>query len=177
MNREAKTILLRTEHSKNKEPRLLPLAGGLAEIIARRWQARTIEDPDGSTRLAEFVFHCGNGAPVGDFRHAWAAACKKAGMPGLLFHDLRRSAVRNYDRSGIRQAVAMKITDHKTLSVYQRYRIVNERDLESALSQTQAALAQSKERRVVVIRCPSRPRSIQNSASSKRSCSIATTPS
>jgi len=45
----------------------------------------------------------------------------------------------------------MKITGHKTLSVHQRYRIVNEHDLESALMQTQAALAQSKERRVVPI--------------------------
>ena len=45
----------------------------------------------------------------------------------------------------------MKITGHKTLSVYQRYRIVNERDLESAPLQTQAALGQRKERRVVPI--------------------------
>lgn len=151
VNREATTILLRQEHSKNKESRLLPLVGELAEIIERRWQARVIEDDDGSTRLAEFVFHCSDGSAVGDFRHAWATACTKAGMPGLLFHDLRRSAVRNFDRSGVGQAVAMKITGHKTLSVYQRYRIVNEKDMQEALQRTQAALAESKGRRVVPI--------------------------
>jgi integrase len=151
VNREADTILLRSEHSKNKEPRLLPLSGELAAIVERRWQARAIENPNGSTGLAHFVFHCGDGRPVGDFRKAWATACSEAKMPGILFHDLRRSAVRNLDRSGVGQAVAMKITGHKTISVYQRYRIVSESDLRDALERTQAAIASSKERRVIAM--------------------------
>ena len=69
VNREAQIILLRSEHSKNKEPRLLPLPGELAEIIERRWQARVIQNPDGSTGLAEFVFHCGDGQPIRDFEN------------------------------------------------------------------------------------------------------------
>ena len=148
VNREAKTILLRSEHSINKEPRLLPLAGELAAIVERRWQARAIQNTDGSTSLAEFVFHRA-GRPIGDFRKAWAAACKEGNAPGILFHDLRRSAVRNMDRSGVGQAVAMKITGHKTLSVYQRYRIVSESDIRDALERTQAALSASKQTRKI----------------------------
>ena len=91
------------------------------------------------TGLSEFVFHH-NGEPIGDFRKAWAAACTAAKMPRILFHDLRRSAVRNLDRSGVGQAVAMKITGHRTLSVYQRYRIVSESDIRDALDRTQSAL-------------------------------------
>jgi integrase len=106
-------VTLHREHSKNAEPRIVPLSPGLAEIIERRGQARTIAPPGGGTALAEFVFYRA-GQPVGSFRKAWAKACTAAGVPGLLFHDLRRSAVRNFERAGTSQAVAVKITGHKT---------------------------------------------------------------
>jgi hypothetical protein len=56
-------------------------------------------------------------------------ACRKAGVPGLLLHDLRRSAVRNLERAGVSRSVAMKLTGHKTGNVYRRYAIVAENDL------------------------------------------------
>jgi hypothetical protein len=65
-------------------------------------------------------------------------------VPGLLFHGLRRSAVRNMEKSGaVTQAVAMKITGHKTDSVYRRYRIVDEADIERALEKTQESISQN----------------------------------
>ena len=150
VKREAKTILLRSEHSKNKEPRLLsyPPAGELDEIIERRWQARAIRNSDGTTGLAESVFHK-DGKPIGDFRKAWAAACEAAKTSEILFHDLRRSAVRNLDRSGVTQAVAKRITGHRTDSVYQRYRIVSESDIRDALEKTQAAVSSRAQTRKV----------------------------
>jgi integrase len=129
---------LRREHSKNAEPRVLPLIGELATLIERRWVEREYEVP-GGTALAPFVFHQ-DGQPVGDFRKAWAAACATAGVAGTLFDGLRRSAVRNMDRAGVSQAVAMRISGHKTASVYRRYRIVVGDDLREALARTQASL-------------------------------------
>jgi hypothetical protein len=62
----------------------------------------------------------------------------------MLFHDLRRSAVRNFERAGVSQAVAMKISGHKTASVYRRYRIVDETDVRDALAKSEAAMQSAK---------------------------------
>jgi integrase len=126
---------------------LIPLTPPLADIIERRWKARTVTQL-GGTILADLVFHR-DGRPVGSFRKAWASACKAAGVAGLLVHDLRRSAVRNFERAGVSQAVAMKITGHKTASVYRRYRIVDERDLREALAKTEAAVSADQTATVV----------------------------
>ncbi len=94
----------------------------------------------GKLRLAELVVAPGD---PGLFRRPWKAACTRAGVAGTLFHDLRRSAVRNMDRAGVSQLDAMAITGHKTLSVYRRYRIVDEADIGEALARTQASLSQA----------------------------------
>jgi integrase len=68
-----------------------------------------------------------------DYKRAWATACAKAGVPGRLRHDMRRSAVRNMvTRDGVPERVAMAITGHKTRRVFDAYHIVSPGDLQAA---------------------------------------------
>ncbi|MBL8238486.1 MAG: tyrosine-type recombinase/integrase [Bryobacterales bacterium] len=79
----------------------------------------------------DLVFHR-EGAAIVDFRKAWAAACTKAEVKWLRFHDLRRSAVRNMDRAGIPRATIRRIIGHETDAMFDRYRIVDQRDVDEA---------------------------------------------
>jgi integrase len=82
------------------------------------------------------VFHHG-GHAITDMRKAWATACRMAGVPGRLFHDLRRSGVRDMIRAGVSPHVAMSISGHKTDSMLRRYAIISKADQRAALRRTQ----------------------------------------
>jgi integrase len=136
VDRRAREARLRT--SKNGRPRTLPLTGALWEVIERRWQAREYATADGVAGLSEYVFHAGDGRAIVDFKRSWATASRAAGAPGLLFHDLRRSAVRNMIRAGVPQSVAMRISGHKTTAMFLRYDITSDEDKRDALEKTEA---------------------------------------
>lgn len=129
---EGGIVRLRVEYSKSKQSRVLPLRGELAEIIERAHAHRTPECPN--------VFHR-DGSPVGLFRKSWMTACKKAGLGAIIVHDLRRTAVRNLIRAGVPEKVAMGITGHRTRSVFDRYNIVTEDDLATAIERVNDHLA------------------------------------
>jgi integrase len=121
----------------------------------RRWAARQYKTKAG-VAISGWVFHR-RGEPIVDFRDDRATACTAAKVPGLLFHDLRRSAVRNMMKSGkVDQAVAMKISGHKTDSIFRRYRVVDEDDIERALTATQESIAQAPVTNVTDLRAAHR---------------------
>jgi integrase len=124
VDREGGVIRLRPEMCKTREGRLLVLSSPLRDLIERRWHRRALGCP--------LVFHRDRYSLEHHFEGPWRRACKAAGVPGRLFHDLRRTAIRNMVRAGIPERVAMQFSGHKTHSIFDRYNIVSEADLRQA---------------------------------------------
>jgi integrase len=130
------TVGLNTGETKNGKGRLVYLDTELKDIFVDLWQARKQ-----SGKLTEYAFMNAAGTDrITAFCCPWETACRNTGVPGKLFHDLRRTAVRNMVRAGIPERVAMMISGHKTRSIFDRYNIVSEGDLELAASRQEAYL-------------------------------------
>jgi integrase len=96
-----------------------------------------------------YVFHRG-GKQIASFRKAFKAAAKEAGMSGLVPHDMRRSAVRNFRRAGLSEPEGMKLSGHETDSIYRRYDIISDADLTESMNRVQEHLKKEAENRKVV---------------------------
>ena len=136
--------------TKNDEGRVFPFTAALRQIleeqrrladrlrrerglIARYVFFHVVEMKDGTLGKKSGARITGSG-----FDKAWRLAREKAGCPGRIPHDFRRTAVRNLEQAGVPRSVAMKLTGHKTESVYRRYAIVSLGDLRSAARQLDA---------------------------------------
>lgn len=130
-------IRLEPGEAKNRDGREFPFTPELREVLeAQREYLREIERT--THRIVPHVFCRPDGRPIKDIRGAWASACRKAGVPGRLVHDLRRTAVRNLERAGVPRSAAMKLTGHRTEAVYRRYAITDSAMLQEAVSKLAA---------------------------------------
>jgi len=137
----SKEVRLERKQTKSKRPRTAPIYGDMIP-----WLEHQKEEHDELWPDCPFVFHY-RGRPISEHIKGWRRAAVAAGLPNLLFHDLRRSAVRNMERDGIPRKVAMSITGHRTESVYTRYDIVSGRDQRLAAEKLEAYFAKQKELR------------------------------
>ena len=117
--------------TKNEEGRTVYIDGEVLEELKVLHRNRRLD--------CNYVFHW-NCQPIRDFRGAWDSAYIKAGLsqvvkdeqrhetkvPTKIFHDFRRTAVRDMIRAGVPERVAMTISGHKTRSVFDRYNIVRD---------------------------------------------------
>lgn len=120
---------VRTTLSKNRKPVVFPITPFpllLEAIDRRRRNTKEIERRKGA--VIPYVFHR-DGQRVIDFRGEWEAASRRAGIPGRLVHDFRRTAVRNLKRGGWTDTEIMNMVGLKTLSMLIRYNITTEEDI------------------------------------------------
>lgn len=167
---QAEEIRLDAGTTKNDEGRVIALDGELLEAIRAQWEKRKVVTIPGQspTLLCPYVFHH-NGKPLKDIRDVWHNACIAAGLGqlieverngktekkyvGRLFHDFRRTGCRDMIRAGIPERVAMRVSGHKTRSVFDRYNIVSPNDLREAARKrwTHAQEQEEKARKVVAM--------------------------
>ncbi len=122
----ARTIRLEPGMTKNREGREVTVESGtLLQLLRHCVEAKRPDD---------YVFTRGI-KPIRDFRKSWENLCAAAGVPGLLFHDLRRSAARNLRAAGVPEEIIMRIAGWKTSNVFRRYAIVDKTDIRAALQQ------------------------------------------
>lgn len=133
---DTRQIRLEPEQTKGDEARILPLPSVVVDMLSK------VEPKTGK------VFDGTN------LRKEWMKACSACGLgtvteveerpydplySGLTLHDLRRSAVRNLRKAGVSEHEAMKISGHKTRSVFERYNIVSTEDIMDAMRKVETA--------------------------------------
>lgn len=125
----AGVIRLRPEQSKTGVGRVLGLNDTLRTLLEGQFPKRVHND-----QLIPYVFHR-HGLPMRRIDKAWQRACRLAGLPEKLFHDFRRTAVRNMVFAGVPEVVAMQVSGHKTRAIFDRYTIVAPQQTTAALDQ------------------------------------------
>lgn len=128
---------------KNKKPLTLPVASPrLLALLQDRVHLRRLDCP--------YVFHA-DGKPLRSFRAAWTRAATAVGRPGLLFHDLRRSAARNLRKAGVPETTIMLLGGWKSRSMLTRYDIHDENDLALATTALDAYYDRATEQPATVV--------------------------
>jgi len=131
----SRTIRLEHGTTKNGQGRLVKMTDDVAVLMQACIFGKKPED---------HVFTRANGEPVKNFCKTWNNVATAAGVPGLLFHDLRRTGARNLRRLGVSEHIVQAIGGWKTPSMFRRYDIVDESDLQDAADRLNAKAAASR---------------------------------
>jgi len=142
---EAGVVRLEPGVTKNRDGREFPFRylRPLENLLRRqRSEVTRLEAFLGS--VVTWVFPRRSGGQIRSYDWAWHAACRLAGLPGRLVHDLRRSAVRRLELAGVPRSVGMRLTGHRSERVYRAYAISGPRDLEDGLRRLEAFMGRRK---------------------------------
>jgi integrase len=98
----------------------------------------------------QFVFTY-KGNPVRSIKYSLTEALKKAEIENFRFHDLRHTFVSNARKAGVDRTVIMKLTGHKTLSMFTRYNTVDQADAKDAMEKLEGYFAKTEEPTAAIV--------------------------
>ncbi len=141
---ESSTIRLPVGTTKSKRGRTFPFGSYPAlQSLLERQREYTEKWEQLTGQIIPWVFHR-HGRQIKNYYTAWRSACKRAGLEGKMMHDFRRTAIRKMVRAGIPKHTAMQLSGHRTASVFDRYDIHDEQDLEEATAKLARSSADPK---------------------------------
>ena len=135
VNLRAHTIRLDAGSTKNGEGREVTMNLRVEALLRQAVTGQAAED---------YVLRRPNGGPVREFRRSWKNLTDRAGLPGLLVHDLRRSAAKALRKAGVPESVIMSTGGWKTASMFRRYAIVSSADQRDAMEKLEADRAKDQ---------------------------------
>jgi integrase len=115
---------LTPKDTKTGEARYVYFNRPVREILERLRKVRQLSH--------RYVFTY-KGNPVKSIKYSLDKALERAGIKNFTLHDLRHCYVSNARRAGIDRVVIMKLTGHKTLSMFTRYNTVDQADAKEAM--------------------------------------------
>jgi integrase len=126
-------IRLPALNTKARRMRVLPMSQRLRALL----DMRRLDSSGRAFGPAAFVFGNAVGEPVGSVDTAWQAACRRADIHELNFHDLRREAGSRLLESGMPEHYVQRFLDHANLSTTSRYLKTTRRGMHEALKRVE----------------------------------------
>lgn len=117
-------IHLTPSDTKAEDARIVVLTARVRELLSKL--------PHGLPSMTVFP-NPATGRPYIDVRKMFLRAKKKAELPDLWFHDLRRSFITRARKLGIPESVVMRMSGHRTRAVFDRYNVVSVDDQRAAV--------------------------------------------
>jgi integrase len=115
--------------TKNGTARTVPLSSVAVGVLKGLLPGGDADNVTPLKAMTGLVFPIGQMGVV----HAFERACKKAGIAGLRFHDLRHEATSRFFERGLGIQEVAAITGHKTLQMLKRYTHLRAEDLAAKL--------------------------------------------
>ena len=128
-----RVIRLEASDTKTAEPRVVFLCDRAYDILKEAGKLRHLDH----NRVFTY-----RGRPLKKIKKALPNACRKAGITNFRFHDLRHTFNTNMRKAGVDHSVIMKLTGHKTATMFQRYNTVDLDDAKNAYQKLHRLLEQ-----------------------------------
>ena len=133
---------LTPKDTKTGEARYVYFNRTVMDILARLRKVRQI------TRKFVFTYQRN---PVKSIKRCLTRGLEREGTEDFRFHDLRYTFVSNAMKAGVDRSVIMKLTGHKTLSMFTRYNTVDQADAREAVNRLDDFLARGDDSTAAIV--------------------------